>query len=136
MAPRHATRVHVVLARWRSAVRHAVPMTRRDDRRSPEAAAYRKLYKTAAWKHARATQLARQPLCELCLERGITRAATVVNHRQPHKGDMTLFLDPKNLQSVDSDCHDGPIQSYERTGRMRGCDADGVPLDKGHHWAT
>lgn len=109
-------------------------MTRRDDRRSPEAAAYRRLYKLAAWKRAREAQLHRQPLCELCLERGITRAADTVNHRQPHKGDMTLFLDPANLQSVDRHCHDGAVQSYERTGRMRGCDANGVPLDASHAW--
>lgn len=108
--------------------------SRRDDRRSPAAAAYRKLYKLAAWKHARTGQLQRQPLCELCAERHRTVAATVVNHRLPHKGDMGLFLDPANLQSACAPCHDGPIQSYERTGRMRGCDANGVPLDGGHHW--
>jgi 5-methylcytosine-specific restriction enzyme A len=111
--------------------------SRRDDRRSPEAAQWRKLYKLRAWRdHARPAQLRKQPLCELCLERDITRAATIVNHRTAHKGDMALFLDPDNLQSACQPCHDGAIQSYERTGRMRGCDANGVPLDSGHHWAA
>ena len=45
--------------------------SQRDDRRSPKAAAYRRLYKLAAWRRAREAQLHRQPLCELCLERGI-----------------------------------------------------------------
>ena len=110
--------------------------SRRDDRRSPEAAGYRRLYKLAAWKRAREAQLHRQPLCELCLERHRTTEAKVVNHRQPHKGNMTLFLDPENLQSACAPCHDGPVQSYERTGRMRGCDANGVPLDASHHWSA
>ena len=110
--------------------------SRRDDTRSPEAAQWRKLYKLAAWKRARQAQRARQPLCELCLERGIVKEMAVVNHRQPHKGDMALFLDPENLQSACAPCHDGPVQSYERTGRMRGCDANGVPMDAIHHWSA
>lgn len=110
-------------------------MTRRDDRRSAEAEQWRKLYKLRAWRdHARPAQLRKQPLCELCLERGRTVAADTVNHRIPHKGSMALFLDPDNHQSACASCHSGPIQSAERTGRMRGCDAQGVPLDAGHHW--
>ena len=110
-------------------------MTRRDDRRSSEAKQWHKLYKLAAWKRARLAQLRKQPLCELCLQRGITRAADTVNHRTPHKGSMTLFLDPENLQSVDAACHNGAVQSYERTGRMRGCDVNGLPLDDRHPWS-
>lgn len=112
-------------------------MTRRDDRRSEEATQWRKLYKLRIWRDgARPAQLAKQPLCELCLEQGRTVAATAVNHRVPHKGRWELFIDPDNHQSVCGPCHDGPIQSAERTGRMRGCGPDGVPLDPGHHWAA
>lgn len=34
------------------------------DRRSPEAATYRALYKSRRWQDPRSAQLAKQPLCE------------------------------------------------------------------------
>lgn len=102
--------------------------------RSEQAQAYRHFYKTKAWQQARAAQLSSQPLCELCLEAKRTVPATVVNHKTPHKGDWQLFIDPTNHQSVCKPCHDGAIQSFERTGDMRGCDESGVPLDPCHWW--
>jgi len=107
---------------------------RRDDRRSPEAAAYRKLYRTARWQHLRLDQLRREPLCEMCRDQGRTVAAEVVNHRRPHRGDLGLFFDPCNIQSLCAPCHDGPVQSTERTGIVKGCDAAGRPSDPAHPW--
>jgi 5-methylcytosine-specific restriction protein A len=40
------------------------------------------------------------PLCVSCLKEGITRAARVVDHIIPHKGDMKLFWDRSNWQSL------------------------------------
>ena len=60
----------------------------------------------------------------------------IVDHKIPHKGDWKLFWRRSNWQTMHKGCHDGPKQSYERTGVMRGCDEDGVPLDAGHHWAS
>lgn len=97
-------------------------------------APYDRLYKTSSWQAARAAHLARYPLCDLCQQRGLLAAANVVNHRIPHKGDLALFRDPLNLQSVCRACHDGAIRSYELTGRMRGCDVDGMPLDPEAPW--
>ena len=39
-----------------------------------------------------------------------------------------------NLQPLCATCHSGAKASFERTGKLRGCDVDGVPLDTGHHW--
>lgn len=102
--------------------------------RSERAHEYRRLYNTKAWKEARKAQLSRQPLCELCEETNRTVPASVVNHKKPHKGDWSLFIDPANHQSVCKPCHDGAIQSFERTGDMRGCDESGAPLDPNHPW--
>jgi 5-methylcytosine-specific restriction protein A len=63
----------------------------------------------------------------------------VVNHRTPHKGDWSLFIDPANHQSVCKPCHDGPIQSAERTGKAtirigysEATGPDGLPTDPRH----
>ncbi|TGY87344.1 HNH endonuclease [Marinicauda algicola] len=106
----------------------------RRTQRSPEAERYRRLYKTAAWMKARLAQLARQPLCERCRRRGIVRAATVVNHRVPHKGDWSLFIDPENHESACAPCHDGEIQSAERLGYSKSLAPDGTPTDPAHPW--
>lgn len=108
----------------------------RKDRRSPEAEAYRKLYKLSRWKAARAAQLAKQPLCERCLKRGDIVAAGVVNHRTPHKGDWELFVSPDNHESCCKRCHDGDIQSEERLGYSNEVGADGYPIDPAHHWTA
>ena len=107
---------------------------RRPDRRSAAAQEYRRLYKTAEWRAARAAQLAEQPLCELCEKRGRVTAATVVNHRVPHRGDWARFIDQKNLQSLCKPCHDGEVQARERTGRDYDGAAglDGWPVDPRH----
>ena len=34
------------------------------------------------------------------------RAASVVDHRVPHRGDMALFWDSSNWQSMAKECHD------------------------------
>lgn len=96
--------------------------------------AYAYLYYTAAWKKLRAAQLLKQPLCEYCLLVGRVTVATVANHDPPHKGDADAFFDPDRLKSACKTCHDGRIQSYESTGRMRGSNADGTPIDPNHHW--
>ena len=106
----------------------------RRDQRSPEAALYRALYKTARWRKMRAAQLARQPLCQHCQAQGRDVAATVANHVIPHRGDMKLFWDETNLGSECKPHHDGLIQRQERLGAVLGCDRGGRPLDPGHPW--
>lgn len=101
------------------------------DRRSPEAAAYRSLYKTARWQRARESQLSRKPLCEMCEEEGRVEPATVVNHRKAHKGDEQLFWDPANYQSLCKRHHDSDAQIIDKGGQARpAIGEDGWPVGR------
>jgi len=104
----------------------------RRNQRSDEAEEWRKLYHTARWQSLRSWQLNRQPLCERCKAKGITAAATVCNHRIPHKGDPALFYDPDNLEPLCAPCHDGPVQSEERLGYSKEVGLDGWPICPSH----
>lgn len=57
------------------------------------------LYSTA-WKKIRAHHLRSQPLCVMCKKEGVFTAANVVDHIQDHKGDLGMFYDRNNLQSL------------------------------------
>lgn len=95
---------------------------------------YRRLYGTKRWFQLRARQLREQPLCKFCGDLGRITPAAVVDHKRPHRGDEALFFDPDNLQSLCKPCHDGAKQQLEKSGTLRGCGLDGVPLDASHHW--
>lgn len=86
------------------------------------------------WQQARAGFLRKHPLCANCQRRGIVTAAAVVDHIQPHRGDMNLFWDRRNWQPLCDHCHNSYKQRLEKSGRETGCDASGRPLDPGHHW--
>lgn len=58
------------------------------------------------WEKASKAYLRDHPLCEPCLARGITEQADVVDHKIPHRGDMVLFWDETNWQSMSKTCHD------------------------------
>jgi 5-methylcytosine-specific restriction enzyme A len=91
---------------------------------------------THRWQVARRQHLSQQPLCVMCQQQGRITPATVVDHIVPHRLDPALFWDRANWQSLCAPCHDGPKHSQEVTGRVRGADKHGVPLDPAHHWAT
>jgi len=61
-------------------------------------------YSSTRWRKARRIQLAKQPLCEDCLERGTTTPAEEVDHIIPIAEDGALF-DPKNHRSLCKSCH-------------------------------
>ena len=92
------------------------------------------LYNTAEWKQLRLAQLRKEPMCAYCLVLGKYVSANVADHKKPHKGDLTLFRDPDNLQSLCKLCHDSAKQTLERSGVLPGCDTSGRPLDPRHHW--
>jgi 5-methylcytosine-specific restriction protein A len=92
------------------------------------------LYETPRWRKMRATHLHEHPACVMCLERGWDTRATVVDHKQPHRGDTRLFFDPSNLQSLCKPHHDSNKQREERHGIAPGCDEDGNPIDPRHPW--
>lgn len=105
----------------------------RRDSRSEEAQAWRHLYKSSGWRKGRVIFLQQHPLCERCEAQKRTVAATVVNHRKPHKGDVALFFDWNNWSSLCKNCHDGAVQSEERTGVLKGS-INGRPRDPDHPW--
>ena len=87
------------------------------DYRSKESEAYRKLYKTYRWQKLRLRQLEEEPLCFLCKEQGRVTIATVCHHLDPKKKkDPAKFFDGP-FASACAECHDGPLQSHEKTGK-------------------
>lgn len=66
-----------------------------------------------AWQQARARFLQKHPLCAFCERDGVVRAATVVDHKTPHRGDMTLFWDRANWEALCKPHHDGEKQRRE-----------------------
>lgn len=61
-------------------------------------------------------------------------AATVVDHKVPHRGNDELFWNPDNHQPLCAPCHNSAKQREEKSGVKPGCNADGIPLDSKHHW--
>ncbi len=86
------------------------------------------------WQKAREGFLRNHPLCADCARRGITQAADVVDHITPHRGDMNMFWDRDNWQALCANCHNSFKQRLEKSGVEAGCNIDGVPIDKNHHW--
>lgn len=93
---------------------------------------HRKLYKDPRWIHGREVHLGQHPLCVYCHQSGVVRAATVVNHKIPHRGDVKLFFDPANWESCCAPCHDIIVQRMEVRGYAEHVDADGWPMDPMH----
>jgi len=92
---------------------------------------YQKLYQTARWRRLRENQLAVQPLCEFCLVTEDITAAEVVDHKKKHAGDLELFHDPTNLQSLCKHHHDSAKQMMERGKKVCTYGADGYPIELG-----
>lgn len=66
------------------------------------------------WRKEREAYLRLHPLCVMCEARGLVKAATVVDHIKPHRGDMVLFWDKTNWQSLCKTDHDSHKQRIER----------------------
>ena len=67
-------------------------------------------YSTVAWKNLREYILKeRGGLCEMCLKKGIIKAATLVHHIKPitpqNVNDVDITLNPDNLMALCNDCH-------------------------------
>lgn len=72
---------------------------------TPEVAAARRLYNSRWWRRESKRFLERNPLCVHCDELDVVTAATEVDHKIPHRGNLKLFRDRKNWQPLCSPCH-------------------------------
>lgn len=91
------------------------------------------LYNRKSWKELRLDHLAKEPLCVFCQKEGKLTPATVVDHITPHKGNLDLFFDDDNLQSLCKLHHDSAKQKAEsRKLNQIGCDINGLPIDEEH----
>ncbi|WP_426036481.1 hypothetical protein [Brevundimonas sp. DC300-4] len=73
---------------------------------------------TASWDRAAAGHRVRDPLCRYCALVDEVKAADLVDHLYPHKGDQAVFWNKTYWVSSCSDCHNGFKQGIERKGRM------------------
>lgn len=71
------------------------------------------------WQRERVKHLEAFPLCERCHAAGRVEAATVVDHRIPHRGDPVLFWDRKNWGSLCDPCHNTKTQEESAQDRRR-----------------
>ena len=103
-------------------------------RRGPRPRPWHHLY-GRRWRAARAAYLAEHPDCVYCDAAGRDKGADTVDHITPHEGDLELFWDRDNWQSLCRRCHDGRKRHEERSGRgghSDAVDADGYPVDPAH----
>ena len=90
-------------------------------------------YDGIRWRKIAAMHKDENPLCVMCLQRGIETPAYVTDHIVPHNGNAELFFDYSNLQSLCAVCHNIK-RKVDNGGVMSGCDIDGNPLDRNHYW--
>jgi predicted CXXCH cytochrome family protein len=87
-------------------------------------------YNCKRWRKLAKMHLAREPLCRLCLKRGIVTLASVVDHVTPHKGDLNAFLTAP-VQALCVRCHNTTKQRLELYGfDPSAIGPDGWPLDE------
>jgi 5-methylcytosine-specific restriction enzyme A len=89
------------------------------------------LYGTSRWQRMRKAQLTAEPLCAFCLQTEDVTPATVADHVKAHKGDLSLFYDPNNLQSLCKPHHDGAKQRIDRGFKAVEIGVDGYPIEIG-----
>jgi 5-methylcytosine-specific restriction endonuclease McrA len=68
----------------------------------------------------------------MCAALDYTKAATIVDHIVPHKGNWQLFTAYDNTQSLCVECHNRHKQAEELHGYSTALGADGWPLDPRH----
>lgn len=54
-------------------------------------------------------------MCRHCMKRGARTVAREVDHIVPHRGDMSLFVDIENTQSLCKPCHSSKTGSEGAT---------------------
>jgi 5-methylcytosine-specific restriction enzyme A len=76
---------------------------------------YRAWYKTQRWRRLRWQVLVRDLFtCQMCGKLEANTSLLVADHREPHRGDETLFWHEGNLWCLCKPCHDSAKQREER----------------------
>ena len=70
---------------------------------------WHKLY-NSRWRKVRIQYLRQNPLCVMCKKDGVLKAATEVDHIEPHKGDAQKFWNQDNWQGLCKQCHSAKSQ--------------------------
>ena len=86
----------------RKPTKHPIRKINREERQ--------KIYQSIRWKELRKSKLMQQPLCEVCLAKGIVKPAIDVHHKDSflnYTGNLRLWkaYDFSNLLSVCKECH-------------------------------
>lgn len=96
------------------------------------------LYDKARWKRLVSHHRRIEPTCRMCRAAGIVMAVEVVDHIVPHRNDLNLFFDSRNLQSLCAPHHSGAKQR-EEIGSMvidKTIGIDGWPTSPEHYANT
>jgi|SRR5215471_567474 len=88
-------------------------------------------YDRAVWYRRARLQLKLNPLCAMCLARGVVTRARHADHIEPHNGNWNSFARGA-IQSLCLDCHNLKTWQHDRHGFLFAIGADGWPLDKAH----
>ena len=84
-----------------------------------------KIYQSHKWKKLRESKRLNNPLCESCLEKGLTIPTVDIHHIIPFSKALNqlekniLAFSYENLQSVCSDCHDKLHRNYVEDIELR-----------------
>jgi 5-methylcytosine-specific restriction endonuclease McrA len=91
-----------------------LPITQPGSWRTDKATSGQRGY-TYAWQKASKAYLREHPLCVMCARLRRVTAATLVDHIEPHRGDMELFWNRRNWQSLCTTCHSS-VKKREEAG--------------------
>ena len=84
---------------------------------------------THRWDKAAAAFKREHPLCVMCAKVGKVTAVFAVDHIVPHRGDMQLFWDSSNWQSLCEPHHNRDKRLIERGRAPQKVGPDGWPVD-------
>ena len=85
----------------------------------------KKLYNSSKWRKLRDIYMMEHPLCERCLEKGITKVAEDCHHKKSPFMDglsmcerLELLTDYDNLEALCRDCHNDEHRNIRRNKSM------------------
>ena len=79
---------------------------------------HRELYASYVWRRAARVYKDANPLCVACLEGGVATPVWAVDHIVPHDGNLDLFWDESNWQSL-CESHHNAKTAREQKDKQR-----------------